>query len=170
MKKILCLFAAAFFSLCAFAEPKGTGLTDGDVKSWAKNLSAIQTELDAIGVDKDDVASASKKDREKAVKVLNGYGITGANCIEKFIMINQCSAVIVAESELSSADPQSLSMMKAMGIDPLAQLKAGVNSKDYKVVEANKKAVAAAVKGFAETASDSSSKGQEPYEDYDPAK
>ena len=133
------------------AEPKSTGLTDGDVKNWAKNLSAIQNELDDLGLDVDDLTSVSKKDYAKAEAVLQKYGIKAPKSVEKYAMINQCATVLMAESQMDAVDAQSMAMRKAMGIDPLAQLKESVNSKDYKLVEANSKAVIKAMNGYSDS-------------------
>lgn len=128
------------FSLVAslFAEPKSTGITDSDVKNWAKNLNSITKELQALGVWTDDSINATAKQKASVDGVLNKYGISGTNCIEKFGMITSCAVVIIAANDL---DEQSVAMLKAMGMDPMAELKKNINSKDYAVVEANKKAV-----------------------------
>ena len=61
MKKIIVLFSILVLVSSAFAQnPKSTGLTDSDVKSWAKNLKSIEREFDDAGISRDDVKSASK--------------------------------------------------------------------------------------------------------------
>ncbi len=128
------------FSLTAslFAEPASTGLTDSDVKNWAKNLNTIVKELQALGVWTDETINATVKQKNAVDAVLQKNGISGANCIDKFGMISSCAVVVIAASEL---DAQSAALLKAMGMDPMAELKKNVNSKDYAVVEANSKAV-----------------------------
>lgn len=153
-KKIV-LFTLCFsLAFVLFAEPKSTGITDSDVKNYAKNFDSIQKELDKLGVLTDDNGiQATAKQKADIDKILQKYGITGANCIEKFGMISACATVLVGESEI---DAESAAMMKSFGMDPLAELKKYVNSKDYGVVEANSKAVINAVKN-ADTSSYSGS-------------
>ena len=137
-KKIV--FASLFISLTAslFAEPASTGLTDSDVKNWAKNLNPMVKELQALGVWTDETINATAKQKNAVDAVLQKNGISGANCIDKFGMISSCAVVVIAASEL---DAQSAALLKAMGMDPMAEFKKNVNSKDYAVVEANSKAV-----------------------------
>lgn len=151
IKKLSAVFAALFLMAGVFAEPKSTGLTDSDVKNWAKNLGAIQKEFDKLNLNDESIVTASKKDYAKAESVLQKYGISAPNSVEKYAMINQCSALLMGEDEMGGADAQSMAMMKSMGIDPFAQLRANINSKDYKVVQANKKAVISAAKGYADS-------------------
>lgn len=150
VKKWFAALAAFFLMALVFAEPKSTGLTDSDVKNWAKNLNAIDRELSAAGVSSDGVTNASKKQKAQAEQILQKYGISAPNSIEKYAMINQCATIVMAESGagMEGLDAQSMAMMKSMGIDPFAQLKANINSKDYKVVLANAKMVTNAMNGF----------------------
>lgn len=142
MKKVfkrflmLCLMLAVTLSL--FAEPKSAGVTDSDVKNWAKNLNSIVKELQALGAWTNDSINATAKQKVSVDGILNKYGISGANCIEKFGSISTCAAAVVAASEV---DAQSAALLKAMGMDPVAEFKKNCNSKDYAVVEANAKAV-----------------------------
>ena len=142
MNKLLKRFAIFLmcFSLTAilFAEPASTGITDSDVKNWAKNLNSIASELNKLGVWNGDSINATANQKAKVDAVLNKYGISGSNCIEKFGMITGCAVVVISASEL---DAQSAAILKAMGMDPIAELKKNINSKDYAVVEANSKAV-----------------------------
>ena len=128
------------FSLTAslFAEPASTGVTDSDVKNWAKNLNSIVKELQTLGVWTGDSINATVSQKNKVDSVLNKYGISGSNCMDKFGMITSCAVVVVAADGL---DEQSAAILKAMGMDPMAELKKNCNSKDYAVVEANSKAV-----------------------------
>ena len=139
MKKIFSLVVSLLMVFSLYAQNvKSVGLTDSDVKNWAKNLNPIVKEIQAIGVWTNDSINASANQKSKVDDVLNKYGISGSNCIEKFGVISECAAVVVAASEL---DAQSAALLKAMGMDPLAELKKNINSKDYAVVEANAKAV-----------------------------
>ena len=156
MKKILIAFLAFAFAATAFAQnPKSTGLTDSDVKSWAKNLKSIEREFDDAGISRDDVKSASKQEKAKAETILQKYGISALNRIEKLAMINQCATLVMAENGVAGAgiDPNAMAMLKKMNIDPFAELKANINQKDYKVVKANEKVVIAAMNGLDEAAS-----------------
>ncbi len=142
MNKLLKRFVVFLmcFTLVAslFAEPASTGITDSDVKNWAKNLNSIASELNKLGVWTGDSINATANQKAKVDAVLNKYGISGSNCIEKFGTITGCAVVVVSASEL---DAQSAALLKAMGMDPMAELKKNINSKDYAVVEANSKAV-----------------------------
>ena len=139
MKKIFSLVVSLIMAFSLYAQNvKSVGLSDSDVKNWAKNLNPIVKELQAIGVWTNDSINASANQKSKVDDVLNKYGISGSNCIEKFGVISECAVVVVAASEL---DAQSAALLKAMGMDPLAELKKNINSKDYAVVEANAKAV-----------------------------
>ena len=139
MKKIFSLVVSLIMAFSLYAQNvKSVGLSDSDVKNWAKNLNPIVKELQALGVWTNDSINASANQKSKIDGVLNKYGISGSNCIEKFGVISECAVVVVAASEL---DAQSAALLKAMGMDPLAELKKNINSKDYAVVEANAKAV-----------------------------
>ena len=146
MKKILILTCMLFTAVFSFAQnAKSAGVTDSDVKSWAKSLNSIKTEFEKAGLDSEDVSSAGAKQKTQAEKILQKYGIAGPGSVEKFAMISQCATVVYAESQM---DAQSIAVMKSMGIDPLAKLKTNINEKDYKVVSANSKAVIAAMDGY----------------------
>ena len=139
MKKIFLALISLIMTFSLYAQNvKSVGLTDSDVKNWAKNLNPIVKELQVLGVWTNDSINASANQKSKVDDVLNKYGISGSNCIEKFGVISECAVVVVAASEL---DAQSAALLKAMGMDPLAELKKNINSKDYAVVEANAKAV-----------------------------
>ena len=157
MKKLLILFTLITMVSSAFAQnPKSTGLTDSDVKSWAKNLKSIERDFDDAGISRDDVKSASKQEKAKAESILQKYGISAPNRVEKLAMINQCATLVMAENggvAAASIDPKAMAMLKAMGVDPFAELKANINQKDYKVVKANEKVVIAAMNGLDEAAS-----------------
>ena len=163
MKKIIVLFSILVLVSSAFAQnPKSTGLTDSDVKSWAKNLKSIEREFDDAGISRDDVKSASKQEKAKAETILQKYGISAPNRIEKLAMINQCATLVMAENGFAGAgiDPNAMAMLKTMGVDPFAELKANINPKDYKVVQANSKAVINAMNGIDEASAPAASAGQ----------
>ena len=137
-KKIAAIFMCAAMVSALFAEPASTGISDSDVKNWAKNLNPIVKELQTLGVWDGDSINATAGQKSKVDAVLNKYGISGANCMDKFGMITSCAIVVIAADGL---DAQSAALLKSMGMDPLAELKKNVNSKDLTIVEANSKAV-----------------------------
>ena len=167
MKKIFALFAFFVVSFCVFAQnAKSVGLKDSDVKNWAKNCVTIQKELKKLGLDENDTYSEAMKEKAAVEKVLEKNGISGPNSIDKYAMILQCAAVIKAESEL---DEESLAMMKLLKVDPIGDLKKNINTKDYNVVNSNKKAVLKAVDdldNYDSSSSSSSSKSSDDYADY----
>ena len=163
MKKLIVLLTILVMVSSAFAQnPKSSGLTDNDVKNWAKNLKSIEREFDDAGISRDDVKSASKQEKAKAESILQKYGISAPNRIEKLAMINQCATLVMAESGVTGAgiDPNAMAMLKTMGVDPFAELKANINQKDYKVVQANSKAVINAMNGIDESSAPAASAGQ----------
>lgn len=163
MKKIIVLLTILVMVSSAFAQnPKSSGLTDNDVKNWAKNLKSIEREFDDAGISRDDVKSTSKQEKAKAESILQKYGISAPNRIEKLAMINQCATLVMAESGVAGAgiDPSAMAMLKTMGVDPFAELKANTNQKDCKVVKANEKAVINAMNGIDEPSAPAASAGQ----------
>ena len=146
MKKLFSLLLSLIMVFGLYAQnAKSAGITDSDVKNWAKNLNPIVRELQALGVWSNDSINASQKQKASVDGVLNKYGISGSNCIEKFGAISSCAVAVCAASEI---DAQSAAMLKAMGMDPMAELKKNLNPKDYAVVEANSKAVIKAYKNL----------------------
>ncbi|MBO7638470.1 MAG: hypothetical protein J6S91_05790 [Treponema sp.] len=137
-KKMIAVLLCLSMGMVLFAEPKSTGVTDSDVKNWAKNLNSIAGELSKMDVWDGETINASAKQKNDVVKVLQKYGISGSNCIDKFGMISKSAVVVIAESEI---DAQSAALLKSMGMDPFADLKKDINSKDYAVVKANSTAV-----------------------------
>lgn len=155
MKKLLFAFTAFAVASTAFAQnAKSAGITDGDVKNWAKNLKAIEIDFDNAGISRDDIASASKQDKAKAEAILQKHGIAAPNRVNKFAMINQCATLVMAESgAVAGMDANTMAMLKQMGVDPFAELKQNTNQKDCKVVKVNEKAVIAAMNGMDEASS-----------------
>lgn len=153
-KKIV--FASLFIALTVslFAEPASAGITDSDVKNWAKNLNPMVKELQTLGVWTNDSINATAKQKANVDDVLHKYGISGTNCIEKFGMITSCAIVIIAANDI---DPESAALLKALGMDPMVELKKNCNSKDYAVVEANSKAVVKAYNNLDTSSFDSGS-------------
>ena len=146
MKKLFSLLLSLIMVFGLYAQnAKSADVTDSDVKNWAKNLNPIVRELQALGVWSNDSINASQKQKASVDVVLNKYGISGSNCIEKFGAITSCAVAVCAASEI---DAQSAAMLKAMGMDPTAELKKNLNPKDYAIVEANSKAVIKAYKNL----------------------
>ena len=139
MKKFFTFCLLAVFSAALFAQnAKSTGVTDSDVKNWAKNLPTIVKEFDKIGVDPADSYLEAIAEKEKVENVLQKNGISGPDRIAKFETIVRSAAILKIEAEL---DEDSKEMMKLMNMDPTAELKKNINQKDYDVVAANSKAV-----------------------------
>ena len=155
MKKLLIAFTALSLTTTAFAQnAKSTGITDADVKNWAKNLKQIDREFSDADISRDDIASASKQDKAKAEAILQKHGIAAPNRVNKLAMINQCATLVMAESgTVAGMDANTMAMLKQMGVDPFAELKQNTNQKDCKVVKANEKAVIAAMNGMDEASS-----------------
>lgn len=155
MKKLLLAFTALSLASTAFAQnAKSAGITDADVKNWAKNLKQIDREFSDADISRDDIASASKQDKAKAEAILQKHGIAAPNRVNKLAMINQCATLVMAESgTVAGMDANTMAMLKQMGVDPFAELKQNTNQKDCKVVKANEKAVIAAMNGMDEASS-----------------
>ena len=158
MKKLLIAFTVFALTPLAFAQnAKSAGITNGDVKNWAKNLKAIEVDFDNAGISRDDIASANKQDQAKADAILQKYGIAAPNRVNKLAMINQCATLVLAESGNGAGiDANTMAMLKQMGVDPFAELRANTNQKDCKVVKANEKVVVAAMSGMDEAGSQAS--------------
>lgn len=138
MKKLISVLFACLFCACMiFAQSKtapSAGVTDADVKNFAKNYSKIEKYLDKVGDSEAEVL--------KTENFLETMGISGPNRIRKVVVITIAMTPAVAEYEMQK-DPEAAAMVKSMGIDPLAGLKTQVdemvNEKDYNVVMANSK-------------------------------
>lgn len=146
MKKFFTFCLLAVFSAVLFAQnAKSAGVTDSDVKNWAKNLPSIIKEFDKIGIDPADSYLEAIAEKEKVENVLQKNGISGPDRIAKFETIVRSAAILKIEAEL---DEDSKEMMKLMNMDPTAELKKNINQKDYDVVAANSKAVIKAMDAF----------------------
>lgn len=146
MKKFFTFCLLAVFSAVLFAQnAKSAGVTDSDVKNWAKNLPSIIKEFDKIGIDPADSYLEAIDEKEKVENVLQKNGISGPDRIAKFETIVRSAAILKIEAEL---DEDSKEMMELMNMDPTAELKKNINQKDYDVVAANSKAVIKAMDAF----------------------
>ena len=139
MKKIA-VFILSLFMLSGISAQnvKSVGLTDSDVKNWAKNCVSIQKELEKAGIDADEEFSSDMDEKGPAEKILQKYGISKPNSIDKYAMIIQCASILKTESQI---DEQTRALLKNMNMDPFAELKENINTKDYDTVAANSKAV-----------------------------
>lgn len=163
MKKIFLLLVSLIMVLNLYAQnAKSVGLSDNDVKNWAKNCVSIQKEVEKSGISTEGSFTVAKNERQKAEGILQKYGISNPNSIEKYSVILQCAAVLKAENEL---DEQSKAMLKLMKVDPFADLKKNINSKDYDVVAANSKSVLRAIDELDKFDSSSSSSKNIPNSD-----
>ena len=140
---ILCASVAMYAQSSKFA-----GVTDGDVQSWVKNFNTVQKEFIKLGLDSgldyDQISSISAGDRATLEQVLNKYGIYGTNSLERFAIITHCAIILASDSQM---DEESKANMKAMGVDPIAELKSEINSKDYAVISANQNAIIQVING-----------------------
>jgi len=160
MKKPLILITALITASAAFAQnAKSAGVTKEDVQSWIKNQKQIEQSLNEAGISRDNIADAGKQEKAKAESILQKYGITAPNSIEKYAMINQCASLVLAENGFGSGiDPNTMAMLKKMNVDPFAELKANTNQKDCKVVKGNEKAIVSLMKGMDATDTQASAK------------
>ncbi|MCQ2604360.1 MAG: hypothetical protein MJ215_04890 [Spirochaetia bacterium] len=127
MKKIILVLFAFLLTAGAFAqEVKSVGITDSDVKNFAKNFNAIAKEIDKLGDD----------DASKLESILEKYGISGPGRFQKFVMMMKCSEVAVFDKTMAD-DPETAKIMKSMGMDPMAKTRSLINQKDFDVVNAN---------------------------------
>lgn len=136
LKKLILALVIVFAAAVVFAEPASTGLTDSDVKNFAKNYETIYYALQEYGYSDPLSYGENASDTASVEKILEKNGISGPNRVNKLSMIGKCIGIAGAEAELAK-DPESAAILKAMGMDPMADLKKDVNSKDLNVVTAN---------------------------------
>ena len=167
MKKSLILITAFITASAAFGQnAKSTGITKTDVQSWIKNQKQIEQSLNEAGISRDNIADAGKQEKAKAESILQKYGITAPNSIEKYAMINQCATLVLAENGAGSGiDPNTMAMLKKMNVDPFAELRANTNQKDCKVVKANEKAIVNLMKEMDQTNAGRANETQESAQD-----
>lgn len=133
MKKFIALACVFFTISLLFAEPVCTNITDSDVQNFVKNYTAVVNAME-------DVYSEAEADT-----VLQKYGISGPKRMDKYSVLGLGAAAVTAESEI---DPQSAALLKAMGMDPVAQITGQINSKDYAVIKKYSKQLVAAVNAY----------------------
>lgn len=126
-------------------EAESTGLTDPDMKAIIKNYEAIMDALDEYGADytADDYDSLD----DDLEDILASFGISGPGRYNKLIMAHWCEGYLDYQAELKK-DFKTAMVMKAAGIDPLADYRRMLNDDDLKVVKANYKAFKKAVDNY----------------------
>ena len=137
MKKILFVCLALFVGTLAFAQSAAsTGLTDSDVQTFCNNFNKMKADLEKLGADLSDAQALAfaLSGNADASKVLNKYGISGSNSVQKLCAIAYGYAVERCEEELAN-DPETARMLKNMGQDPLANIRPLVADSDVKVVK-----------------------------------
>ena len=134
MKKILLACVALFVGALLFGQAKSTGLTDSDVQAFCKNFKKIESDFDNYGMELSDAqALAYALGADDAVtRVLNKNGISGANAAEKVRAIAYGYIIARFEQEMA-ADPEAAKILKSMGQDPIAEIRANVSAADQKV-------------------------------------
>ena len=134
MKKILLACVALFVGAFLFGQAKSTGLTDSDVQAFCKNFKKIESDFDNYGMELSDAqALAYALGADDAVtRVLNKNGISGANAVEKVRAIAYGYIIARFEQEMA-ADPEAAKILKSMGQDPIAEIRANVSAADQKV-------------------------------------
>lgn len=159
MKKSLILITAFITASAAFGQnAKSAGVTKTDVQSWIKNQKQIQQGFNEAGISCDDVANASAQEKAKAESIIKASGITAPKRIEKYAMINQCAALVLAENGAGSGiDPNTMAMLKKMNVDPFAELRANTNQKDCDIVKAYEKAIVSVMNEMDQTNADRAS-------------
>ena len=137
MKKILLVCLALFVGTLAFAQSAAsTGLTDSDVQTFCKNYNKMRADFEKLGADMSDAQALALavSGNLDAAKILNKYGISGSNSVQKLCAIAYGYAVERCEEELA-ADPETARLLKSMGQDPAATIRSLVADSDVKVVK-----------------------------------
>lgn len=134
MKKFIAILLTALLATSVFAQKKVdcVNVSDTDCQMYAKNYAKIFKEIPIYKENYKPSKNGAKED-----VVLEKYGITGPNRVGKVTVINQVLGTIAAAEEMEKSPDAK--MMKAMGIDPLAQMKQMLNEKDFEVVQRNYK-------------------------------
>ena len=102
-----------------------TNLTSSDVRNFIDNYDAIYVLMN------DDSNNMSYDDFEAE---LDSYGISGPDRAKKVAMIVSCESVLMYDAELQ-ADPDTAKLLKSMGMDPIADLRAQTNEADMATVK-----------------------------------
>jgi len=117
---------------------KSTGLTDSDVKNFAKNYAKIESELEKLEIQFSGAEGiADLEAYEKALNILAKFGVSGDNACEKINMMCLCFGVITLDKAMEDMDPETKAVLKALGQDPAAEYRELTSEKDLKIVEKN---------------------------------
>ena len=116
---------AAFTGDVAAGNAASSNLTSSDVEAFIANYNEIFTVMNS------ETENMSYNDVES---ILDQYGISGPGRSQKVAMIARCESVLMFEAELQ-ADPESARVLKSMGMDPIAEIRAETNAADMEVVK-----------------------------------
>ncbi|MBQ0167904.1 MAG: hypothetical protein KBT02_12425 [Treponema sp.] len=133
MKKCIAFICVLLTMSFLIAEPASTNLTDSDVQNFAKNYARIVDNLE-------DASSESDVD-----SILQKYGISGPDRVQKYSALTLGMIAVSAESQM---DPQTVSLFKSMGVNPVAAYTARINSADYAVMEKYSSQLVAAFEAY----------------------
>ena len=116
---------ATFTGTVAAGNAASSHLTSSDVEAFIANYDEIFSVMNSEtqNVAYDDVEA-----------ILDQYGISGPGRSQKVAMIARCESVLMFEAELQ-ADPESARVLKSMGMDPIAEIRAETNAADMEVVK-----------------------------------
>lgn len=127
MKKLISLFVTFLFTTLIFAQTVASaGITDKDVKNYAKNYKKIVKLLE------------STEDNSDVVKINSDFeklGISGPNSLYKVTVITSCATSAVQQYTIET-NPTLATMYATMGIN-VTDFAADKNPEDYAVVYAN---------------------------------
>jgi predicted enzyme related to lactoylglutathione lyase len=108
----------------AAGNAKSTNLTRSDVRNFIDNYDAIFAIMNE--------ESSMSYDEYEAE--LDRYGISGPNRAMKVAMIVRCQSVLMFDAEVQ-ADPETAQILKSMGMDPMAEMRAETNADDLATVK-----------------------------------
>lgn len=141
------------------------GITNSDVQNFAKNHEKIVDALDKFGFDLEernneiDTYAEAIAINEEAEAIIEKYGISGPNNIQKIYIISWGYSIDAYDRELDK-DPASKALLQAMGMaDPMIGLRSLVHPDDFEVIHKNYKYLAAA---FGEDSSENDVKENKP--------
>ena len=101
----------------------------------ATSASLTSSDVEAVIAHYDEIATLSESQSpEEAEAILDSFGVSGPERLRKFEMIVKCQTVMRYEAELQ-ADPETAQILKSMGMDPIADVRAETNAADMEVVK-----------------------------------
>lgn len=134
MKKLISILFTLFLTTMIFAQAASAGITDKDVKNYAKNYKKIVKLLESAN-DNSDVAKINAE--------FEKLGISGPNSLYKVTVITSCATAALQQYTIET-NPALASMYATMGIN-VTDLAADKNPDDYAVVYANIELLVAAM-------------------------